>query len=216
MATALIAGVIVAIVDLLVGLAFLGRLSLTGGVWPGFPFGLAFLGFLVLGLIAVLVYAWAYAVIFHMMLRRIRERRPAVYSDMQDFDHIGSFAAAAVVLGVIVGLGYMLFVIPGLFLTTIWVFALPLIADGRIGLSQAMSDSRELASRPGLFTTFATWIVGAIAIALVVRLLNTVPMIGLVAGLLAVPFGIGYVVSMYFQAIDEGHLIDQAIEHAQR
>ena len=42
----------------------------------------------------------------------------------------------------------------------------------------------------------------------------TAPIVGLVIGLLAVPFGIGYVISMYFQAIGEGHLVTQAIERA--
>lgn len=197
-ATAIIAAVVVGLVRLLVGLVA----------------GLGFLGDLMIAIAAVVVYAWMYAVVFHMMLGRVREKRPAKYSDMQDFDQIGSFATAAVVLGIIVGVGYALLVIPGLILTTIWVYALPLIGDRRVGLSEAMSQSKRLASASGLFTTFAAWLVGAVAVGVVVGILNWIPVVGLVVGLLAVPFGMGYVVSMYFQAIGEGHLVAEAVDSA--
>jgi uncharacterized membrane protein len=164
--------------------------------------------------VAIVAYAWMYAVVFHMMLRRVREERPAEYTDMQDFDQIGAFAVAAVVLGIVIGLGYVLLIIPGLFLTTIWVYALPLIGDRRLGLSAAMAESRKLAAVPGLFTTFAAWLVGAVVVAVVVGVLNGIPIIGLIIGLLAVPFGVGYVISMYFQAIGEGHLVAEVIERA--
>lgn len=197
-ATAIIAAVVVGLVRLLVG----------------FVAGLGFLEDLLIAIAVVVVYAWMYAVVFHMMLRRVREKRPAKYSDMQDFDRIGSFATAAVVVGVIIGLGYALLVIPGLLLTTIWVYALPLTGDRGVGLSEAMSQSKRLASASGLFTTFAAWLVGAVAVGVVVGVLNWIPVVGLVVGLLAVPFGMGYVVSMYFQAIGEGHLIAEAVDSA--
>ena len=79
-----------------------------------------------------------------------------------------------------------------------------------------MSQSRKLASVPGLFTTFATWLVGAVVVAVVVGVLNGIPIIGLIIGLLAVPFGIGYLISMYFQAIGEGDLVAEVIERASR
>lgn len=213
-ATAVIAAVVMGVVNLLVGIVILGGVSAFGGEWSGLAFGSALFGGLLIALVAIVAYAWMYAVVFHMMLRRVREQRPAEYTDMQDFDQIGAFAIAAVVLGIVISLGYLLLVIPGLFLTTIWVYALPLIGDRRIGLSEAMSESRKLASVPGLFTTFAAWLVGAVVVAVVVGVLNGIPIIGLVIGLLAVPFGVGYLISMYFQAIGEGDLVAQVIERA--
>jgi hypothetical protein len=213
-AAAIVAAVVLAIFNLILGVAIFGSASALSDNWTALAWGSAFFGAVLLALVAVVVYAWMYAVVFHMMLRRVREQRPAEYADMQSFDQIGSFAIAAVVLGVIIGIGYFLLIIPGLFLTTIWLYALPLIGDRRLGLSDAMSESRRLAGVPGLFTTFAAWLVGAVVVAVVVGILNGIPIVGLVIGLLAVPFGIGYVLSMYFQAIGEGHLVTQAIERA--
>lgn len=215
-AAAIVAAIAIGIVNLIVGLVFFGGASALSNDWGALAWGSAFFGVVLIGIVGVLVYAWMYAVVFHMMLRRIREQRPADYGDMQSFDQIGAFAIAAVVLGIIIGIGYFLLIIPGLFLTTIWLYALPLIGDRRLTLSQAMAESRRLAAVPGLFTTFAAWLVGAVVVAIVVAILNGVPIIGLVIGLLAVPFGIGYVISMYFQAIGEGDLVSAAIERAER
>lgn len=215
-AAAVVAAVIMAVVNLILGLLLWGSVSALGENWSALAWGSAFLSAVVLAVAAVLVYAWMYAVVFHMMLRRIREQRPAEYTDLQNFDQITSFAVAAVILGFIIGIGYFLLIIPGLFLTTIWLYALPLIGDRRLGLSQAMGQSRTLAGAPGLFTTFAAWLVGAVAVGVVVGVLNSIPVVGLIIGLVAVPFGVGYVLSMYFQAIGEGHLVTEAIARAQR
>jgi hypothetical protein len=213
-AAAIVAAVVMAVVNLILGVAIFGSISALSDSWRGLAWGSAFFATLLLALVGIVVYAWMYAVVFHMMLRRVREQRPAEYADMQSFDQIGSFAIAAIVLGVIIGIGYFLLIIPGLFLTTIWLYALPLIGDRRLNLSEAMSESRRLAAVPGLFTTFAAWLVGAVVVAVVVGVLNGIPIVGLVIGLLAVPFGIGYLISMYFQAIGEGHLVTKAIERA--
>ncbi len=214
-ATAVIAAVVIGVANLIVGLVMFGSASALSENWSALAWGSAFFGIVLIGLIGIVVYAWMYAAVFHMMLRRVREQRPAEYADMQSFDQIGSFAIAAVVLGIIIGIGYMLLIIPGLFLTTIWLYALPLIGDRRMNLSQAMAESRRLAGVPGLFTTFAAWLVGAVVVAVVVGILNGIPLVGLIIGLLAVPFGIGYLISMYFQSIGEGDLVTLAIERAQ-
>jgi uncharacterized membrane protein len=152
-----------------------------------------------------------YAVTFRMIVRRVRERRPADYADLQSFDQIGAFAVAAVVLGVIIGIGYMVLIVPGLILTTLWLYALPLIGDRRRGVGEAMSESKDMAARLGYFTTFVTWLVGAIVIGVIVGVLSIIPIVGVVLGLVVAPFGVAYVLSMYFQANGEGHLVDAAV-----
>jgi len=213
--TALVAAVIVEIVGVVVGLAAGGGIgAVTAVSFTGLGFGSALLATVLLTVVWVVVYAWMYAVTFHMILRRVRERRPAVYADLQSFDQIGAFAVAAVVVGIIIGFGYMILIVPGLILTTIWLYALPLIGDRRIGVGEAMSESKDMAARPGLFTTFVTWLVGAIVVGVVVGLLSIIPVVGVILGLVAAPFGVAYVVSMYFQASGEGHLVDGAIGKA--
>jgi hypothetical protein len=211
--TALVAAVIVGVMRAVVGLA-VGGLAGLGAFTLGFPgagFGSSLAFTLVVGVVTILAYSWMYAVTFHMVLRRVREGRPAEYTDLQSFDQIGAFAVAAVVLGVIVGLGLLLLVIPGLIFMTLWVFALPLIGDRRIGVGEAMSESRDMARRLGYMTTFVTWLVGAIVVGVIVGLLSVIPVIGVIIGLLAAPFAVAYVVSMYFQAQGQGAVIDEAL-----
>ena len=215
MVTALIAAVIVGVVNVLVGLAVGGSIgAVNAGSFTGLAIGSALFSIVLLAVVFVVVYAWMYAVTFRMILRRVRESRAAEFTDLQSFDQIGAFAVAAVILGVIIWVGYMVFFIPGLLLTTIWLYALPLIGDRRIGVGEAMSESKEIASRPGLFTTFVTWLVGVIVVGVIVVILSIIPLVGMILGLMVAPFGVAYVVSMYFQACGEGHLVDAAIAQA--
>jgi hypothetical protein len=210
--TALIAAVIVGVVNVVVGLAVGGSVgAINAGSFTGLAIGSALFSTLVLMVVSVVVYAWMYAVTFHMILRRVRERRPAEYADLQSFDQIGAFAVAAVILGVIIGIGYMILIVPGLILTTIWLFALPLIGDRRITVGEAMSESKDMAARPGYFTTFVAWLVGALVVGVIVGILSIIPVVGVILGLMAAPFGVAYVLSMYFQARGEGHLVDAAV-----
>jgi len=213
--TALIAAVIVGVVNVVVGLAVGGSIgAINAGSFTGLAVGSALFSMVLLSVVSVVVYAWMYAVTFHMILRRVRERRAAQYADLQSFDQIGAFAVAAVILGVIIGIGYMILIVPGLILTTIWLYALPLIGDRRIAVGQALSESRDMAARPGYFTTFVTWLVGFIVVLVIVGVLSIIPDVGLVLGLVVAPFGVAYVISMYFQANGEGHLVDAALGQA--
>jgi hypothetical protein len=213
--TALIAAAVVEVVGLVVGMV-LGRGvgAFTAFGFGGLGFGPALLATLFMAVVWVLAYAWMYAVTFHMVLCRVRERRAAEYADMLSFDQIGAFAVAAVVLGVIIGIGYLILVVPGLILTTIWLYALPLIGDRRLGVGDAMAESKDMAARPGFTTTFVAWLVGAIVVGVIFGILSVVPVIGAVLGVVAVPFGVAYVISMYFQASGEGHLVDAATGEA--
>ena len=138
--TALLAGVVLEVVGVVVGLAVGGSLGAFSAVsFTGLGFGAGLIATLLMAVVCVVVYAWMYAVTLHMILRRVRERRAAEYADLQDLDQIGAFAVAAVILGIIIGIGYLILVVPGLILTTIWLYALPLIGDRRIGVGEAMS-----------------------------------------------------------------------------
>jgi len=213
--TALIAAVIVGVVNVVVGLAVGGSIgAINAGSFTGLAVGSALFSMVLLLVVSVVVYAWMYAVTFRMILRRVRERRAAGYADLQSFDQIGAFAVAAVILGVIIGIGYMILIVPGLILTTIWLYALPLIGDRRIGVGEALSESKDMAARPGYFTTFVTWLVGALVVGVIVGILSIIPVVGFILGLLATPFGVAYVLSMYFQANGEGHLVDAALGQA--
>jgi hypothetical protein len=211
--TSLVASVIVAVAGAIIGLIAGGSVAAVrfGGVGAGLGVATAILASFVLAVISVAVYAWMLAVVIRMIMRRVREHRAADYGDMTAFDDLGHFIAAYLVLGLIVMVCYFALFIPGLIVTTLWIFALPLIIDHKLSLGRAMSESQRMAAAPGYFTIFITWVVGAIAVGIVVGILNLIPVVGLVIGLMAVPFGVAYVVSMYFQSTDEGYLIDNAL-----
>ncbi len=215
--TALIASVILGVANAVLLAVMAGGIGLMrfGGAAGGvFASASAFFAFVLVFVVGLVVYAWAAATMFRMILRRVRERRPATYADMKETDQIGAFAVAFVILGVVIGIGYALLVIPGLILATIWVYALPLVADRRLGVGEAMSESRGLAAAPGYFITFLTLLVGSLVVGIIVSVLNVIPVVGLIVGLLAVPFELTYVLSMYFQANGEGHLVDAALGQA--
>jgi uncharacterized membrane protein len=212
--TALIASVILGVASAVLLAVMAGGIGLArygGAVGGVFASASAFSAFILVFVVGLLVYAWAAATMFRMIVRRVRERRPATYADMKETDQIGAFAVAFVILGVLIGIGYALLVIPGLILVTLWIYALPLVVDRRIGVGEAMAESRRLAAAPGYFTTFLTWLVGALVVGIIVSVLNVIPVVGLIVGLLAVPFELAYVLSMYFQATGEGGLVDAAL-----
>ncbi len=212
--TALIASAIVGVASAVLLAVMAGGIGLAryGGELGGiFGSASAFFAFLLVFVVGLLVYAWAAATMLRMIVRRVREGRPATYADMKETDEIGAFAVAFVILGVLIGIGYALLVIPGLILVTLWIYALPLVVDRRISVGEAMSESRRLAAAPGYFTTFLAWLVGALVVGIIVSLLNVIPVVGLIVGLLAVPFELAYVLSMYFQATGEGGLVDAAL-----
>jgi len=216
--TALIASVTMTVASAVLLAVMAGGIGLMrfGGAAGGiFGSASAFFAFVLVFVVGLVVYAWAAATMFRMIVLRVRERRPATYADMKETDQIGAFAVAFVILGVLIGIGYALFVIPGLILTTMWIYALPLVVDRRIGVGEAMSEGRTLAAAPGYFITFLTWLVGALVVGIIVSVVGVVPVVGLIVGLLAVPFELAYVLSMYFQANGEGHLVDAALGQAQ-
>jgi hypothetical protein len=211
--TALVAGAIVDVASLIVRLIVGGGLAAArfGSFGAGIGAVTAVFATVVLALISVIVYSWMLAVVTRMILRRVREHRPAEYSDMNGFDELLTFMVAYLVLGVIVVVGWAILVIPGVIVTTLWIFAPPLIVDRKLSLGEAMGESQRMAAAPSYVTTFITWFVGAMVVGILVFVLRLVPIVGIIVGLLAVPFAVAYVVSMYFQSIGQGHLIGAAL-----
>ena len=212
--TAVIAAVIAGVVRLIVVLATGASIASTSAGWfiGGIGVISGFFASLLLAVVFVLVYAWFIATTLRMIVRRVREHRAADFDDLADFSRIGAFAVAAVILGLIIVIGYALLIVPGLIFTTFWLFTLPLMVDKGLGLGDAMTESQRLAREPGYLHTFAVWVVGAIALAIVASILNWVPLIGPVLGLLTAPFGMAYVVSMYFQATGQGQIVEAALQ----
>ena len=120
------------------------------------------------------------------------------------FDRFGTLFLAWWCAGLLILLGLVLFVVPGLYLITIWLYLLPLIVDKGLSVGEAMSRSKEMVMKGGFWIHFAALLVVGILTAVAVS------MTGGVGNLLTVPFSIAFVVAMYFVALGEGERVDVA------
>jgi len=215
-ATAAIGAVVIVVVTVLVGLG--AGTSLTAAVSGGelkieeVGAGAVVFGAIVIAVVGIVVGAWECSTLLKIMLRRVREMRAASMSDLRlGLEGIGRFILAMLVLEVVIGLGFVALVIPGLILMTIWAYALVLVADRDSGIGEAMSGSMALAKKPGYLMTFVTLLLGGIVVGAVGGLLGMIPIIGQILGIFTGVYGIAYLVAMYFQATGETALLDHAL-----
>ena len=151
-------------------------------------------------IVAIVLTIPFYGAIVRMVLRRVREGRPAQYGDIWScWDQWFSLVVAIVVVGLLVGLGFVFFIVPGVILATMWVFVLPIIVDRRVGLGEAMGMSWELVKRVGFWTVLLNLVVVAVIAALV----SQVPLAGLLVG----AWELAAVTAMYLMATGEERLL---------
>jgi len=122
---------------LLVGASFLAGVIITGAFIP-------YLGFL----ISIVVAGPMIGGVFLLYLRKIRGE-PVIFGDMfAGFGpSFGSLFAAHVVSMILVLLGLILFILPGIYLLVSWTFALPLIIDRKMDFWEAMELSRKMVTK---------------------------------------------------------------------
>jgi hypothetical protein len=143
--------------------------------------------------------------LYLMIVRRIREGRPAEFGDVfACFDRFGTLFLAFWGGGLLILLGLALLVVPGLLLITIWVYMFPLVVDKGLSVGEAMSRSKEMVMKGGFWMHFA-----ALLVVCVLTIVASIVTSG-VGNLLTVPFFIAFVVAMYFVALGEGDLVDAA------
>jgi len=142
--------------------------------------------------------------VFKMVSRRVREGRPAEIGDVfAGFDRFWTLFAAFWVLGIIVAIGYLFLIIPGLLLSAIWLYVFLFIVDRDMSLGEAMSASRELVMRTGL------WL--HVAVVLLIGIVSAI--VGHITGigfLLTYPLSVTFVAALYFRGQREDALVDAA------
>ena len=151
----------------------------------------AALSILTLGILVGPLFAGLYGMVVH----RVRDGKPAEVGDVfGQMDRFWSFFAAALVLGILIGLASIT-IVGGVLLATIWLYVFPLMVDRRMGLGEAMKASKDMVVERGF------WQHGALVIITVI--------IGSIANgwlaLLATPFTIALVAAAYFEAGGDEH-----------
>jgi uncharacterized membrane protein len=82
--------------------------------------------------------------IWRAVLGMIDGRPPGLGMMFEGFDRFGDGFLAYLVRFVLVALGYLFFIVPGIILSLMWVFTFPVLAESRAGFWEAMHQSAVL------------------------------------------------------------------------
>jgi hypothetical protein len=119
------------------------------------------LSILTVGILAGPLFAGLYG----MVIGRVRDgRQPHVGDVFAGFDRFWSYFAAALVLVVLIGLA-SLTIVGGFLLATIWIYVFPLMVDRGMGLSEAMSASKDMVMKAGFWEHLALVLIGFVVAA---------------------------------------------------
>jgi uncharacterized membrane protein len=148
--------------------------------------------------------------LYRMVSRRVRYGQAAEIGDvLSALDRFWTLFAAALVLSILIGLGLLLLIVPGLLLAAIWLYVPLFIVDRDMGLGEAMSASRQRVSANGL----GLHVVVVLLIVVISALVGAVVGIGF---LLTWPLTVTFVTAMYFRGGGEEALIDAATGEVRR
>ena len=199
---------------------------------------LLIIGSVAIIVVVVLLTAPLYVGILSGVLRRIREGREMAYGDaFTGFRLFGKVVWATILLGLIftaiilvpaaviaVGavmesalvavLGAALMVVAMVayvYLVLCWAYVFPVIVDRGLGVTAAMAESRRLVHATGWWWTFLVLFVLQLVVGAASFVLGLIPFAGAIATIILYPFVLTYLVAMYFQARNEGQLIDAVL-----
>ena len=122
--------------------------------------------------------------LFKYYLKLIRAECPTISDAFAGFGPLtGQLVLLGLVNGFLTSLGYMLCIIPGLYLSVSWMFALPLIVDKNLPFWDAMELSRKVTSKHFFLLLAFLFVIGFLAvsgiIACCIGMLVTAPLASL-------------------------------------
>lgn len=104
-------------------------------IWSA-PYVGVIAGFLVFG--AVMIGIW------RCVLGMLAGRRPEIGMMFEGFNRLLDGFLATLVMWVLIALGYVFLIVPGVILTILWLFTYPILAEQRMDFWEAMRASAEL------------------------------------------------------------------------
>jgi uncharacterized membrane protein len=130
------------------------------------------------------VYTLLMAGLFKYYLKLIRAEGPTIGDAFSGFSPIaGQLILLGLVSGFLNTIGFMLCVIPGIYLSVSWIFALPLVIDRNLPFWDAMELSRKVVAKHWFITFAFLLVIGLLAacgvIACCVGLFVTMPIASL-------------------------------------
>jgi hypothetical protein len=127
--------------------------------------------------------------------------------------YVGKVGIASVLAGIAIGIGLIVFIVPGLFLITIWCLVVPVLVLEGVGIMQSFGRSRDLVRGFGwnvfgtLVAVFLLLIVGNIVISLILSPIGEPArqiLSGLISGTLVAPF-LALVVTLGYFRLRDAH-----------
>lgn len=173
-------------------------------------------GFLTIVTIGILGGAM-YAGLYLMVIERVRDGTAPQVGDVFDcMDRWVQLFGTTLALVILVAIGFVLFIVPGVYLVVIWAFVLPLMAEKRLSFSEARAASKALVDGAGFGTVFVVllvlaiieWVAGSV-IGFVLNPFHLYPVGGLVS-LVTTPFTIIGTTIVYFRLDGRGGMVERA------
>ena len=96
------------------------------------------------GCISALLTGAIYVGIYRAVLGMLAGRPPSVGMMFEGFDRFGQALLATLVSGLLAALGFLCCIVPGIILTVMWMFAMPILAETQLGFWEAMQASAAL------------------------------------------------------------------------
>ncbi len=104
-------------------------------------------GLLLLFVVTGLLYSAITGGMLYTAISRASGRKPTFGMLGRGFKHAGRLFGAALLTGILINIGFLLFLLPGLYLMVAWSMTFPLIVDRRLGIWKAMETSRRAVTR---------------------------------------------------------------------
>ncbi len=120
-----------------------------------------------------------------------REGRRPEFSELWNFEQYGQILLLIIVGGVLISIGYMLLIIPGIVLNVWWLYALFFLVDRKMNFWQSMEASRAAVGASGFINNFV--------VLLIAFLLSAVGSAVWIGTLLTTPFIMVMVALVYLQ-----------------
>ena len=159
-----------------------------------------------------------YAGLYLMVIDRIRDgKTPQVGDVFGCMDRWVQLFGTTLALVIVIAIGFVLFIVPGVYLLVIWAFVLPLMAEKRLNFAEARAASKALVDGAGFWTVFVVLLVLVIitsvassVIGFVLNPFHLYPVGGLVS-LLTTPFTIIGTTVVYFRLDGRGDMVERSV-----
>jgi len=132
------------------------------------------------------------------ILGYVKDGRKPEFSDLwSHWDKFLPVLLMMIVMGILVMIGFMLLIVPGIFLMTVWMYALFFLVDNNMGFWEAMESSRKAVMEKGFGINFVILLLGTV--------INSIgSAVGGVGSILTAPFVLVFLACAYMEVAGAG------------